>query len=59
MKWVFLDVTAVEALHLQQIERYGGSLGLRDAGLLESAVTRAKNKANYDPEASAQSSQRR
>lgn len=28
----------VEALHEAQIERYGGSPGLRDAGLLESAL---------------------
>jgi death-on-curing protein len=30
---------------------YGGSHGLRDAGLLESAVLRAENKAAYDPAA--------
>jgi death-on-curing protein len=29
----------------------GGSLGLRDPGLLESAIARAENKVNYDPEA--------
>ncbi len=33
------------------IDMYGGSHGLRDAGLLESAVLRAENKAAYDPEA--------
>ena len=53
MSWIFLDVAAVEALHEQQILRFGGSHGLRDAGLLESAVLRAENKANYEAEATA------
>ncbi len=34
------------------IERYGGSHGLRDRGLLESAVARAENTAYYNPAAS-------
>jgi death-on-curing protein len=34
------------------IERFGGSHGLRDRGLLESAVARAENKASYDVDAS-------
>lgn len=55
MSWRFLDVAAIEALHEQQIVRFGGSHGLRDAGLLESAVLRAENKANYDPDATAAS----
>ena len=53
MSWKFLDVATVEALHQQQIERFGGSYGLRDAGLLESAVVRAQNKANYEDDSSA------
>lgn len=51
MTWEFLDVAAVEQLHTEQIESFGGSPGLRDAGLLESAVLRAENKANYEPDA--------
>ncbi len=51
MKWTFLDVAAVEALHRKQIEMFGGSHGLRDAGLLESAVLRAEHKAYFEPEA--------
>lgn len=35
---VFLTVEQVIGLHRHSIERYGGSHGLRDAGLLESAV---------------------
>src|SRR5262249_60874918 len=35
---VFLALDEVLEIHDQQIERYGGSTGLRDAGALESAV---------------------
>ena len=35
---VFLTLEEVLALHADQIERYGGSPGLRDAGLLASAL---------------------
>ncbi len=34
----FLTLDEVLALHADQIERYGGSRGLRDLGLLESAI---------------------
>ncbi len=34
----FLTLDEVLALHADQIERYGGSPGVRDLGLLESAV---------------------
>ncbi len=40
---------AVIALHDALIEESGGSHGLRDFGLLESAISRAENKVNYDP----------
>ena len=53
MSWIFLGVEAVEALHHQQIVRFGGSHGLRDAGLLESAVLRAEQRAYYDRGATA------
>ena len=51
MTWHFLNVEAVVALHAKLIEESGGSHGLRDFGLLESAISRAENKVNYDPEA--------
>ena len=35
---VFLTLDEVLALHEDQIRRYGGSAGLRDAGLLSSAL---------------------
>jgi death-on-curing protein len=34
----FLDLTEVIAIHRDQIEHYGGSLGIRDIGLLDSAL---------------------
>lgn len=34
----FLTLDEVLALHADQLERYGGALGLRDVALLESAV---------------------
>jgi prophage maintenance system killer protein len=40
----FLSVVTVEALHHKSIQSRGGSSGLRDRGLLESAVNRARNK---------------
>lgn len=36
----------------EQIVRFGGSPGLRDEGLLQSAVLRAENKVAYEPTAS-------
>ena len=38
MEPVFLSLDEVLEIHDQQIEQYGGSTGLRDAGGLESAV---------------------
>jgi death on curing protein len=37
-KPVFLTMDEVLAIHSDQIERYGGALGIRDVGLLESAL---------------------
>jgi death-on-curing protein len=51
MIWTFLPVEDVITLHTERILTFGGSPGLRDRGLLESAVSRAENKALYEPEA--------
>jgi len=51
--WNSLGVDAVIVLHAALIEESGGSHGLRDSGLLASAIARAENKVNYDPEATA------
>ncbi len=46
--WVRDDV--VRAIHLRQLAEHGGAEGLRDAGLLESALARPKNLWAYaDP----------
>jgi death-on-curing protein len=36
----YLTLAEVLAIHIDQIERYGGASGLRDAGILESALFR-------------------
>jgi death-on-curing protein len=46
----FLARALVEELHKYQIERFGGSPGRRDEGLLESALARPINKAGYRAE---------
>ena len=38
MRRVFLSTELVQRIHEDQIRRYGGSPGVRDMGLLESAV---------------------
>ena len=43
MSIIFLTKEAVRELHNEAIEAYGGSLGLRDQGLLESAVTQPQS----------------
>lgn len=44
----WLTVPIVIAIHDEQLAIHGGSAGLRDAALLESAVDRPKNKWAYD-----------
>lgn len=44
----WLSVKEVLRLHDIQIRRYGGQPGIRDPGLLESAVLRPRNKHHYD-----------
>lgn len=42
----------VSALHKESIARFGGSDGLRDEGLLQSALARPCNRAAYEEDAS-------
>jgi len=42
----------VLAIHDAQIAEHGGAAGVRDLGLLESALTRPRNAASYDRDAS-------
>ena len=39
----------VDAAHADQVREHGGSLGLRDVGLLESALARARQRWSFDP----------
>lgn len=47
---IWLTRAIVEAIHGEQILEHGGSLGLRDEGLLESALARPRNRWEYEPE---------
>ena len=47
----WLTRAIIEAIHTDQIRQHGGSFGVRDAGLLESALDRPRNRWHYEPEA--------
>jgi len=47
MTWRWIDRRALELLHEQSLSEHGGASGLRDEGLLESALARAPNLAHY------------
>jgi len=48
-KPTFLTVDAVIALHAESIAAFGGESGIRDAGGLESAITRCRTRWEYEP----------
>jgi len=47
-EWLTKDM--VLAFHREQLARFGGGAGLRDEGLLESALGRPVNTFHYEPE---------
>ena len=47
-RWVSL--VHILAIHSDQIQAHGRSLGLRDRGLLESAIERPRNRLHYNPD---------
>lgn len=47
-KW--LDLEAVLAMHDEQLAEHGGASGVRDLGLLESALARPRNAWSYGPD---------
>jgi death-on-curing protein len=49
MRWIELD--RVLAIHRRQIAEHGGGDGVRDLGLLESALARPRNVGTYEPDA--------
>jgi death on curing protein len=46
-----LSATIIRAIHTSQVHEHGGSLGLRDKGLLDSALDRPRNRFHNEPEA--------
>jgi death on curing protein len=48
---VWLTRVIVEALHAGQLREHGGQLGLRDEGLLESALARPQHRWSYEADA--------
>jgi death on curing protein len=44
----WLSATMIRAFHTSQVQEHGGSLGLRDPGLLDSALDRPKNRYQYE-----------
>ncbi len=44
---VWLSPQLILAIHDEQLAEHGGSTGLRDAGLLDSALARPLNRASY------------
>jgi death on curing protein len=52
MDYIWLTAELVSAFHMRQLAEHGGGAGLRDAGLLESALQRPQNKIAYgEPDA--------
>ena len=47
MKWRWIGRRALELLHDESLAEHGGSTGLRDEGLLESALARPQNLVAY------------
>src|ERR1043165_206141 len=48
---IWIEVHEALAVHSMSIAEFGGRFGVRDAGLLESALARPKNIAAYEPDA--------
>lgn len=47
----WLDREIILAIHEEQLAQHGGGVGIRDEGLIESALGRPQNIAIYNPEA--------
>ena len=52
--WIWVALAVAEAAHAEQLAEHGGGEGVRDAGLLASAMARPQNLALYgEPDAAA------
>jgi death on curing protein len=47
MEFIWLTQELVSAFHMRQLAEHGGGAGLRDSGLLDSALQRPQNKMIY------------
>lgn len=45
--WIWIATEVAEAAHAEQLAEHGGPAGVRDAGALDSALSRARNLALY------------
>jgi len=45
--WVWIDHALIHAVHDEQLAEHGGGAGVRDANLLDSALARPEQLANY------------
>jgi death-on-curing protein len=53
-RWVWIATEVALAAHAEQLAEHGGAEGVRDAGLLDSAMARPRNLADCgDPDAAA------
>jgi death-on-curing protein len=48
MAWVWLERSVILAAHGQQLAEHGGAAGIRDQGLLDSALARSRNLAAHN-----------
>ena len=46
-KWVWIATEVALAAHAEQLTEHGGGDGIRDAGILDSAMARPRNLADY------------
>ena len=46
-RWVWIAPTVILAVHEEQLAEHGGGAGVRDAGLMESALAKPVNLAAY------------
>jgi death-on-curing protein len=50
MRWIWVADSVVVAIHESQLAEHGGIAGIRDEGLLESALARPRNLEAYGEE---------
>ena len=46
-KWVWIATEVALAAHAEQLTEHGGGDGIREAGMLDSAMARPRNRADY------------